>query len=157
MRRQSEIPEVVGMPFLDLICCAFGGIILLYLMASPRDGETAPVVNGMDFYIVESGAGSPPILGMRLEISGGQLDCWGEDNCSTSGSVQWDKKPGQLTAAVKNATVDNLYVGVVAFSDPYDIPEDIKVRVTSSASGIDECIKLERRKGFRAKVISGSC
>lgn len=154
------MPEVVGMAFLDLICCAFGGVILLYILADRDDGSRAPVENGMAVFIAELSGGVTHELGMR--ISGVNLDeaCWGPAAECRGGVGIWDRRPGTLIAMVKaDKPVDCVTVAMTMPFPRMSLPREVDVRLSSPSSGLDTPVKLLRDAGYRLRVPNkgGSC
>lgn len=144
------MPQVIGMPFLDLICCAFGGIILLYLLASRDDGTPTPVLSGMRVYIAETGGSNPHRLGMRLIGPKTDSACWPPQDCD--GGL-WEAEPGMTVGMVK--TPDPMDCVLVAMTEPhraFELPDEIAVRLSSPGSKLDKNIKLRRGSGYRAQV-----
>lgn len=161
MKRGSRLPEVVGMPFLDLICCAFGGIILLYLLAERSDGSPSPVTNGMRVYIAELPGGSSHRLGMRLKSSGIEASCWPPHNCE-SGAVLWKSDPGMLLGMVKATdAVDCITVAMTQPESRYSLPANVLVKISSPGGKLDTSVELKPSSGYRITIPdpegSGSC
>jgi hypothetical protein len=157
MRSRRGAPEVVGMAFLDLICCAFGGVILLYILADRNNGSAAPVENGMSVVIAELKGGVTHDLGMQLSGAGGWKEaCWRNgDPCKAATSL-WDRRPGTLIGMVRaDKPVMCVTVAMTGPSPRLVLPNEVEVRVSSSDNRFDRTVKLLRRYGYRTKL--GTC
>lgn len=155
--RRREMPEVVGMPFLDLVCCAFGGLILLYLLAQREDGTPSPVIDGVKVIIAETRGSEPHLLALGLEIDGTSYVCIPPDDCAGSNAVAWDSRAGATVASVKGDVIaGDVLIGVAQFDNPLEFGSDLCVRVSAPGMGHDHILELPSANSFRALSTFGT-
>ena len=154
MRRRKNPPEVVSMSFLDLICCAFGGILLLYILADRTNGEENPATKSLRLVIAELPRAYPEKLGMRITVKGKAHYCWpGVKRGCVNGKVLWSAINGRTTATILGADIEGyIDVFMLRTSDRFAFPERVCVRVSSPGSSLDVALPLERSEGYRASI-----
>lgn len=100
MRRRRKTVEVVGMPFLDMISCAFGGVVVLYLITPPTDAPAEPF-EVTRIVELRTALGEPMVLGMRYPADSASAGCF-EAECPAEADValEWTRSQGSLTAVL---------------------------------------------------------
>lgn len=151
MRRRRKTIEVIGMPFLDMISCAFGGVVVLYLITPPTDAPAEPFAVTR---IVELRAakGDPLTLGMRYPAGGPSRGCF-ETKCDPEAGIarEWTRGQGRLTAVLPdNADLPaSLEVAVLAGDGLFTKP---CIEVRAEIMGSFRTLALQRNDGFRRTV-----
>lgn len=151
MRRRRHTVEVIGMPFLDMISCAFGGVVVLYLITPSIDGTMEPfVVTRIVELRTENSA--PFLLGARLPAASPAKGCF-EENCPPEPNVvrEWSRGQGRLTAVLADAAVTptSLDVAILDGAGFYTKPCII---VRTEVEGQQRIIALLRSDGFRRRL-----
>lgn len=140
------------MPFLDLICCAFGGIILLYILADDRHGSDRSAVEGFHSIVAEVPNWGDNHIGLRLKGQTGQFSCWTKMNCDR-GKVVWDISAGKTIASFPIGLIqDPIEIAVLTFPDPLNPPAEICVRVSMPGETLEASRKLAFDNGYRSNV-----
>lgn len=151
MKRRRKTIEVIGMPFLDMISCAFGGVVVLYLITPPTDAPAEPFAAAR---IVElrTAAGEPLTLGMRYPADGPSRGCF-EAECDpeTDTAREWTRGQGRLTAVLPDSArlPTSLELAVLG-GDGFLTKPCIQVR--AEIMGTFRTIALKRSDGFRRVV-----
>lgn len=114
-RRRAEALEPFGLSFLDLIACAFGGLLIFYLTAPEPRREEAGERSRLSVVEVQAAEAVPATLGLRVRSRGGTWASWqsgGED-----GDATWLVTPGKTTLLLEQP-LGAAVVEVVALSLP---------------------------------------
>lgn len=148
MRRRRGTIEVIGIPFLDMISCAFGGVVVLYLITPPTDAPAEPfaVTRIVELRAAE---GEPLTLGMRYPADASYRGCF-ETECAPEADIarEWTRGQGRLTAVLPSDAdlPASLEVAVVA-GDGLFTKSCIEVR--AEIMGTFRTLALQRSDGFR--------
>lgn len=154
MKRRRPIPEVVGTPFLDLVCCAFGGILLLFMLAPREDGTPTPVMEGAQIIAVDARDGEPHRIGARITIAGESNECWPPHGCPPSRAADWDATTlSSLVVAVRGTkATGKIDIAIMELAPGKTHTDPICVRVSEPGGSLDRSIKLTWTNGYRASV-----
>lgn len=127
-RRQRGTLDPFGLSFLDLVSCAFAGVLILYLTADAQEAEEEQP-SASQLHVVEAQAadGAPVVLGLRVTTAGEVWESW---TSSTNPSVQWVRSRGRLVW-LRRGEVASPRIDVVALQVPADrLGQSIDVRVS---------------------------
>lgn len=150
MRRRRAPTEVIGLSFLDMICCAFGGVLVLYLLAHRVEGKSNPVP--VAALVVEASVESnwPFGIGMKFRWDGVEYACWDECRDAAGGRVQWIRSPGSIAAVLRGKAAAPAEVQVALINGQALLERDcVAVAVQR---GSRTTVSLRREDGFRARV-----
>lgn len=148
MRRRRKTIDVIGMPFLDMISCAFGGVVVLYLITPPTDASVEPF-ESVRIVELRAAIGEPLTLGMRYPAGGASLGCF-EDDCEPEAGVarEWTRGQGRLTAILPPEAdlPTSLEIAVLDGEALFTTP---CVEVRAEIMGTYRVLALQRSDGFR--------
>lgn len=148
MRRRRKTIDVIGMPFLDMISCAFGGVVVLYLITPPTNASVEPFETTR---IVELRAamGEPLTFGMRFPAGGASVGCF-EVDCEPEAGVvrEWTRGQGRLTAILSTEADLPTSLGI-AVLDGEALFTTSCVEVRAEIMGTYRVLALQRSDGFR--------
>jgi hypothetical protein len=152
MRQRRAPVEVIGLSFLDMICCAFGGVLVLYLLSDRADGRPDPVPAA--FLVIEATIESnlPFDIGMRFQWGGTVHACFHRDCVDgPGGSPQWLQSSGSIAAVLrsKSAAPNEIQVALLGGTGLLD-RDCVEVKIES---GLKTIVALKRKDGFRGKII----
>lgn len=139
------------MPFLDMISCAFGGVVVLYLITPATDLAEEPFVVTR---IVElrTASAAPFVLGTRFVAGGKTADCFYVDCPPEPGAVhEWSSGQGRLTAVLADAATAPDSVDVAILSGPGFFTTSC-VLIRAEVEGQQRVVKLTSDNGFRRTI-----
>jgi hypothetical protein len=152
LRKRRAPIEVVGLSFLDMICCAFGGVLVLYLLADDSQGTPDPVPAA--FVTVEAVVESskPFNIGISFEIGGKVFRCFRKDCPDQSGgNLQWMKASGSIMALLRSETEEPARVQVALVSgNNLAVEKCVLVWINAGKQAV---IALKRQDGFRGEAL----
>src|SRR5687768_11186507 len=97
-----------------MICCAFGGIVVLYAVAPRQNAVGLPFRDSIEI-AVEAAAGAAFQVGLAFPLDGQRASCWvGPCGAVPGLTAAWLRTPGELRALV---------AGTAA------LPEDVRVAI----------------------------
>ena len=151
MRRGRRTVEVIGMPFLDMISCAFGGVVVLYLITPSTDPAEEPFVV-TPIVELRTADNAPFMLGTRFMARGEAAECFEVKCPAEPGAVrEWSRAQGRLTAVLADAATRPESLEVAVVSGPGFFTEDC-VSVRAEFEGKQRFVKLTFDTGFRLKI-----
>ena len=121
--RRGGAAGTFGLSFLDLISCAFAGVLVLYLLAEPK---RHPIPSNVAFVQIEAASSKTPMLGAEIVAGGTSFKSWAPGERG----VQWVGSPGSLLA-------------LVTLSDPGDVSLQILVVKPGESDPVDTTYKLQ--------------
>jgi len=150
MRRRKQI-EVVGLSFLDMICCAFGGIVVLYAV-SPRTAAVGSPFQNSTELVVELGSGDIFDVGVAFTIDGNRIRCWA-DACggATGTSVSWLHAGGEIRALI-SGTSSPVQDVRVALLGGVGLMSETCVTAFVRESSREITVPLRKEHAFRARA-----
>jgi hypothetical protein len=96
-KRRFEV-EAFGMSFLDLIACAFAGVVILYVTAEPHASEEATSKARLTVIELQAADAVPAVLGLRVHTGTDTLASWQQ---STESGIQWIPGSGSLSLVLQ--------------------------------------------------------
>lgn len=150
MRRRRAPTEVIGLSFLDMICCAFGGVLVLYLLAHRVEGKSNPVP--VSAHVIEASVESnwPFAIGLKFSWDGAEYACWRECHDAAGGRVQWLQAPGSIAAILRGKAAQPTEVQVALIDGQHLLDRDCVEIVIHSGS--QTTFALWRKDGFRGRA-----
>lgn len=151
MRRQRRSIEVIGMPFLDMISCAFGGVVVLYLITPTTDlrVDTFEVIRIVE---LRTASGAPFDLGLRFPADSSNKGCF-EPDCEREPNVtsEWTRGQGRLTAVLDGDAdpPDSLEIAILG-GEAFFTTSCIVVR--AEIMGVQRIVAINRADGFRRTI-----
>lgn len=150
MKRRKPI-EVIGLSFLDMICCAFGGIVVLYAVAPRDEAVGSPFQNSFEIS-VELAHGETYEIGLAFEFNGRRIACWTEPCPAVVGTaVSWLRWPGQLRVLVSASNAQPLNLKVAAVSGD-GLPAESCLSAMVRVDNDEVIVPLRRQAAFRTPV-----
>jgi len=156
MRRRNSPPEIIGISFLDLVSCAFGGLIVLYALSDRVSGSPEPYPSGIRVLETTIAQGLPYSIGLRFKLNEETHECW-RSNCSSGTGVNWTVTPGNTTALIVQSGKISDSVGVALiegdnFMSSLPSKSDTKICVKIFTYERTTTVSLERKNQYRAKA-----
>jgi len=156
MRRHNSPPQIIGLSFLDLVSCAFGGLIVLYALSDRVSGSPEPYPSGIRILEVTIEQGLPYSIGLRFKLNEETHECW-RSNCSSGTGVNWTVTPGNTTALIIQSGKISDIVGVALikgdnFLSSLPSETDTKICVKVFTYEKTTTVSLERKNLYRAKA-----
>ncbi len=152
MRRRRKTIDVIGMPFLDMISCAFGGVVVLYLITPPTDASVEPF-EATRIVELRAAMGEPLTLGMRYPTGGASVGCF-ETDCGPEAGVarEWTRGQGRLTAILP-PDADLPTSLEIAVLDGPSLFTTSCLKVRAEVMGTYRVLALQRSDGFRRALV----
>lgn len=150
MRRRRAPTEVIGLSFLDMICCAFGGVLVLYLLAQRVERKSNPVP--VAAHVIEASVESnrPFGIGLKFSWDGTEYACWRECRDAAGGRVQWIRSPGSIAAILRGKAAQPTEVQVALIDGRHLLERDcVEIAIHS---GLRTTFPLHRKDGFRGRA-----
>ncbi|MEM8932332.1 MAG: hypothetical protein AAGE94_14210 [Acidobacteriota bacterium] len=113
-RRRPSALDPFGLSFLDLVSCAFAGVLILYLTADADEVPAEGDPSVLRMVEVQTAHALPATLGLRLRSGSDTWTSWQSDEHE---AVRWLRAAGR-TVWVFHGEVDALDVEVVALDLP---------------------------------------
>lgn len=158
MRRRNSPPQLIGLSFLDLVSCAFGGLIVLYALSDRTSGSPEPYPSGIRILEVTVQDGLPYLIGLRFKlnekINEKIHECWRSDCPSTTG-VNWTMTPGNTTALITQSGQISEIVGVALVKGKdflSGLPSENQICVKIFTYERTTTVSLKRKNQYRAKA-----
>jgi hypothetical protein len=153
--KQRKSIEVIGMPFLDMISCAFGGLIILYILAEHTHGNPEPFPLNFKVVSVKAKNSLPVRIGIQLT----EVDSVGGENvfkcvsldCSNTENIIWDVQLGETLALIKGDLELRETIGIaIVDSDAVQIHDRAIIQVCVDFYGARSVVDLSRDYLFRS-------
>jgi len=154
MRRRNSPPQIIGLSFLDLVSCAFGGLIVLYALSDRVSGSPEPYPSGIRILEVTIEQGLPYSVGLHFKLNEETHECW-RSNCSSGTGINWTVTPGNTTALIIQSGKISDIVGIALIEGEnflLSLPSERKICVKIFTYERTTTVLLERDKLYRAKA-----
>ena len=161
--RKKRVPiEVIGLSFLDMICCAFGGVVVLYSLTPRTEATPETFLRGFTTIQVESAGEQPIKFGMIFSYGDNAVECLSDECTTVPGyKIQTTNTFGSRRVLIVGPKNDVTKVGIVALSGSLLLETNcIDVRITTDDLAFSTPLKSEfsfRRMLPSLKLEDGKC
>ncbi len=146
-RSRGGALDPFGLSFLDLVSCAFAGVLILYLTADETLPEPERDPSEMTVIEVQAGGAVPAILGVRLRHDGGELASW--EGAGGDGTTRWLVTPGRTTL-IHHGAIGRAELDVIALELPAaDAGQLLDVMAQRDAIRLSPPLKLKASTLYR--------
>lgn len=139
------------MPFLDMICCAFGGVVVLYLITPQVDSDFDPFAITR-IVEIRTASAAPYVIGARFDAGGATAECFDVDCPRQPGAVrEWTTGQGRLTAVLADNAPAPGAIEVAILRGPNFFTTDC-ILVRAEIEGQQRLLALTFDAGFRRRI-----
>jgi len=149
---RNDIPNPIGLSFLDLLSCTLAGILILYLLADSSQVTHEVKQHPIEYISVKAGPDKQNLyIGIAISIDGEVFKSY--DARYSNDSLIWTVNPGETSVVIKKEikSIDNFSVLILGTSDNTIVEGNITVYLTSIKQQFkNDKIQLDKNKLYRS-------